>query len=149
MNTRLEGRIVGPGTDEVPLSPTRILSDICKHPAGESHALPPLPRPANCTVARETMGEGSARRKDGFLSNIVWVLETTSPYMSASPMRQVSGFVSSVPERNSSTARKKADGENFGVCNRSSSEVRGFEGTNTCLIFGFERESGGMSSSKG
>jgi len=80
------------------------------------------------------------------LSNIVWVLETTSPYMSASPIRQESGLVSSVPERNSSMARKKADGENCGVYLRSSSEVRGIEGTSTWLTFGFEKEFGGMSS---
>lgn len=77
------------------------------HPAGESHELPPRPRPANWIVARETIGTGRARRKDGFLrgyqrafqcpwleythlSNMVCVLETTSPYISASPMRQES-----------------------------------------------------------
>jgi len=69
------------------------------------------------------------------------VLETTSPYISASPMRQESGLMSSVTERNLSMARKKADGEN---CVRSSSEVRDFEGTSMCLTFGFEREFGGM-----
>lgn len=58
--------IAGPGTEEDPSSPTRILSNV-KHPAGESHVLLPLPRPANCNVASKTMGEGSARRKDGFL----------------------------------------------------------------------------------
>lgn len=36
-------------------------------PAGESHAFLPLPRPATCFVAKETSGEGSARRNFGFL----------------------------------------------------------------------------------
>ena len=45
------------------------LKEISILPAGESHAFFPLPRPATCFVAKESRGEGSARRNFGFLLN--------------------------------------------------------------------------------